>query len=79
MVVQYPLKGSKGFIFADKNGNILLTCYGQPSGNNPLSFRLEICAFLAAVRLVTLINQYYDEILTSLACRGRQTRFHFQY
>jgi hypothetical protein len=58
-----PLKGSLGFVFADEEGNILLTFYGQPSGNNPLSFRSEICAFLAAVRLVRLINKYYDEIL----------------
>jgi ribonuclease HI len=56
-----PLKGSLGFVFADEDGNILLTCFGQPSGNNPLSFRSEICAFLAAVRLVKLITQYYDE------------------
>jgi hypothetical protein len=58
-----PLKGSIGFVFADEEGNILLTCYGQPSGNDPLSFESEICAFLAAVRLVTLLNQYYDGIL----------------
>jgi hypothetical protein len=31
--------------------------------NDPLSFRSEICAFLAAVRLVKLLNQYYNEIL----------------
>jgi hypothetical protein len=58
-----PLKGSLGFVFADGEGTILLSCYGQPSGNNPLSFRSEICAFLAAVRLVTLLNKYYDAIL----------------
>jgi hypothetical protein len=58
-----PLEGSLGFGFADEEGTILLTCYGQPSGNNPLSFRSEICAFLAAVRLVTLLNKYYDAIL----------------
>jgi hypothetical protein len=56
-----PLKGSLGFVFADEHGEIILTCYGQPSGNDPLSFRSEICAFLAAVRLVTLITNYYDE------------------
>jgi hypothetical protein len=28
-----PLRGSIGFVFADEEGNILLTCYGQPSGN----------------------------------------------
>jgi hypothetical protein len=58
-----PLKGSLGFIFADEEGNILLTCYGQPSGNDLLSFRSEICAFLVAVRLVTMLTQYYDDIL----------------
>jgi hypothetical protein len=59
-----PLKGSIGFVFANEDGTILLTCYGQPSGNDPLSFRSEICAFLAAVRLVTLLTQYYDEKLS---------------
>jgi hypothetical protein len=58
-----PLKGSLGFVLADEEGNIMLTCFGQPSGNGPLSFRSEICAFLAAVRLVTLIVQYYDKKL----------------
>jgi hypothetical protein len=59
-----PLKGSLGFVFADEDGKILLTCFGQPSGNDPLSFRSEICAFLAAVRLITIITKYYDEKLT---------------
>jgi hypothetical protein len=58
-----PLKGSLGFVFADEEGTILLSCFGQPSGNDPLSFRSEICAFLAAIRLVTLLTQYYDEKL----------------
>jgi hypothetical protein len=57
------LKGSIGFVFADENGTVLLTCFGQPSGNNPLSFWSEICAFLAAIRLVTLITEYYDKKL----------------
>jgi hypothetical protein len=57
-----PLKGSIGFV-ADKEGTIILTCYGQPSRNDPLSFRSEICAFLAAVQLITLLNQYYDGII----------------
>ena len=58
-----PFKRSLGFVFADEEGTILLSCYGQPSGNDPLSFRSEICAFLAAVRLVTLMTKYYDGIL----------------
>jgi hypothetical protein len=59
-----PLKGSLGFVFADEDGTILLTCFGQPSGNDPLSFRSEICAFLAAVRLIKVMTKYYDEKLT---------------
>jgi hypothetical protein len=58
-----PMKGSIGFVIADEDGNILLTSFGQPAGNNPLSFRSEICAFLAAIRLVTQLNQYYDDII----------------
>jgi hypothetical protein len=53
-----PMKRSIGFVFADEEGTILLTCFGQPSGNDTLSFRSEICAFLAAIRLVTLLNQW---------------------
>jgi hypothetical protein len=59
-----PFKGSIGFVFADEDGTILLTCFGQPAGNDPLSFRSEICAFLAAVRLIILITEYYDERLS---------------
>jgi hypothetical protein len=59
-----PKKGSLGFVFADEDGKILLTCFGQPAGNDPLSFRSEICAFLAAIRLVTLLNEYYDDIVS---------------
>jgi hypothetical protein len=59
-----PFTGSIGFVFADEEGTILLTCFGQPSGNDPLSFRSEICAFLAAIRLVTLITEYYDKKLS---------------
>jgi hypothetical protein len=58
------MKGPIGFVFADEDGTILLTCFGQPAGDNPLSFRSEICAFLAAIRLVTLLNQYYDKTLS---------------
>ena len=58
-----PFKGSLGFVFANEEGIIILTCYGQPSGNNPLSFRSEICALLAAIRLVKLLTTYYDNIV----------------
>ena len=44
-----PLKGSVGFVIADEEGTILLTCFRQPSGKDPLPFQSEICAFLAAI------------------------------
>ena len=58
-----PFKGSIGFVIADDDATILATCFGQPSGYNPLSFQLEICAFLAAVEFVTILIHYYDNLL----------------
>jgi hypothetical protein len=58
-----PFKGSLGFVIADEEGTILAKCFGQPSGNDPLSFRSEICAFLAATRFITYLVQYYDRRL----------------
>jgi hypothetical protein len=62
MKIYELLKSTKRVLIAtDEEGTILLTCFGQPSGNDPLSFQSEICAFLAAIRLVKLITQYYNE------------------
>jgi len=58
-----PYKGSLGFVLADDDANILVTCFGQPAGHDPLSFRSEICAFLAAVKFITILIQYYDNQL----------------
>ena len=67
-----PFKGSLGFVLADAEGTILLTCYGQPARHAPLSFRLEICAFLAAVRLITkLIQDYYDILSCTEKAQGK--------
>ena len=33
-----PLKGSMGFVIADEERAVLLTCFGQPSGKDPLLF-----------------------------------------
>jgi hypothetical protein len=67
-----PLKGSLGFVVADEDGTILLSCYGQPSGNDPLSFRSEICALLAAAKLLQLITEYYDnQIQCEEPARGK--------
>lgn len=53
-------KGSLlGFVLADDDdANIFITCFGQPSGQDPLPFKpeiCEICAFLAAVRFVIML------------------------
>jgi hypothetical protein len=70
-----PRKGSLGFVIADDEGNIMATCFGQPAGHDPLSFRSEICAFLAAVTLITTMIQYYDN---SLHCTEK-ARGKFQF
>ncbi|OEU13908.1 hypothetical protein FRACYDRAFT_242262 [Fragilariopsis cylindrus CCMP1102] len=67
-----PLKGSLGFVVANEDGTVLLSCYGQPSGNDPLSFRSEICALLAAAKLLQLITEYYDnQIQCEEPARGK--------
>ena len=58
-----PSKGSLGFVLADDDGVLLASCFGQPAGHDPLSFQSEICAFLAAVKLVTLLIEYYEDLL----------------
>jgi hypothetical protein len=65
-------KGSLGFVIADNNASILVTCFGQLSGHDLLSFRSEICAFLAAVKFVTILIQYYDKLVScSEKVRGK--------
>ena len=44
--------GSLGFLITDSKGNPFITCYGQPAGYEPKSYRCEICAALAAVQLI---------------------------
>ena len=44
--------GSLGFLITDSKGNPFITCYGQPAGYEPKSYRCEICAALAAVWLI---------------------------
>jgi hypothetical protein len=58
-----PFKGSIGFVIADNDATILATCFGQPSGHNLLAFRSEICAFLAAVKFITILIHYYNNLL----------------
>ena len=54
-------KESLGFLITDAKGNPFIRCYGQPAGMNPQSFRSEICAALAALKLLYLYIKYFDE------------------
>ena len=53
----------------------MLTCYGQPAGHDPLSFRSEIYTFLAVVRLITKLIQYWNDILSCT----EKTKGEFQF
>lgn len=57
-------KGSLGFVLITTNGIIILSCYGQPGGHDTLSFRSEACAFLAVTRLIFLIAEHYNGLIT---------------
>ena len=67
-------KGSLGFVLTDETGERILACYGQPAGHDPLSYRAEICAFLAALRLINLLVNYYEELLDE-KCK-LESKFH---
>ena len=47
-----PDIGSLRFLLTDSEGNPFRTCYGQLAGYEPKSYCCEICAALAAVRLL---------------------------
>ena len=54
-------KGSLGFVIIDSESKVLISCYGQSAEHDPLSFRSEASAFLAALRVIFLIAEYYKE------------------
>ena len=58
-------KGSIGFVLTTSDGTVLLSCFGQPAGLDLLSFRSEACVFLAATRLIIIIAQHYDKLITN--------------
>ena len=53
-------KGSTGFLITNSSDHPFITCYGQPDGYEPKSYRSEICAALAALRLLRIYIEYYD-------------------
>ena len=65
-------KGSIGFVITDAQHKVLISCYGQTAGHDPLSFRTEASAFLAALRVVLLIAAYYNEEPTGLLTTGKE-------
>ena len=56
--IQY--KSWIGFVLITTDGTVLLSCYGQLAGHDPLSFHSKACAFLAATPLIFLIAEHYD-------------------
>ena len=67
-------KGSLGFLLADESGDRILACYGQPAGHDPLSYRAEIYAFLAALRPINLLIEYNEGVFEE-KCK-METKFH---
>ena len=54
----------------DENANILVTCFGQLSGHDPLSFRSEIC--MCVPRCSEVCNNTYCR-----AVRKSEEKFQF--
>ena len=69
-------KRSLGFVITNEKHRVLISCYGRTAGHDPLSFRTKTSTFLAALRVVILIAEYYKEKLTkSLATNKLITLF----
>ena len=64
-------KGSIGFVITDAKHKSLISCYGRTAGHDPLSFRTEASAFLAALRIILLIAAHYKEEPTGLLTTGK--------
>ena len=48
------------FLVVKEDETCLFTCYGQPTGIDPHSYRSKICALLADSRILRLLVEYYD-------------------
>ena len=69
-------KGSLGFDITDAKHRVLILYCGRAAGHDPLSFRTKASEFLAALRIVILIAEYYKEEPTkSLATNKLITLF----
>ena len=65
-------KGSLGFVITDAKHKVLISCYGRTTGHDPLSFQTESSAFLAALRVMFLIADYYKEGPTGLLTTNKK-------
>ena len=65
-------KGSLGFLITDAKHKVLISCYGLTVGHDPLLFRTESSAFLAALHIVLLIAEYYKEEPTGLLTTNKE-------
>ena len=54
-------KGSLGFLLTDSKNKVLISCYSRAAGHDPLLYWLEASVFLAALRVMFLIAEYYKE------------------
>lgn len=63
-----PNQALIGFVIADDQGNIFVTCWGQPSRYDPQSFRSKVCSTLAALRLIKFYCEYFRTITGETKC-----------
>ena len=69
-------KGSLGFVTTNAKHRVLISYYERAAGHDPVSFRTKASAFLAALRVVILVAEYYKEEPTgSLATNKLITLF----
>ena len=65
-------KESLGFVITDAENKVLMSCYWRTAGKDPLSFRTEASAFLAALRVVLLIAEHYKEGPTGVLTTNKE-------
>ena len=59
-----PMMPLIDFELTTTDGIVLLSCYGQPAGHDPLSFQSIACAFLVPTWLIFLIVEHYIKLIT---------------
>ena len=65
-------KRSLGFVIPNREHKVIISCYGRTAGHDPLSFRTEANTFLAAIRVVLIIAEYYKEEPTGLLATNKE-------